>query len=210
MKIGVLSDIHGELDALKKALDLFHQLQVETMICAGDLVDRGSEGDKVVELISSLNIPCVQGNHDAMAQKTQEFLARHPNDGLPIEPLSAESVNFLSHIPLERRFEWLGVSVYMTHENPLHDPSKFIYPNSSRAVFEAVAKTAQSQIVILGHTHRPMHVKIENTQIINPGSVYANYGPYEQTCGILHLPERIFELWDVETGQQLPLAVFLR
>lgn len=206
MKIGVLSDIHGEYDALKKALDLFSQRQVETVICAGDLVDRGSDGDKVVDLIRELNIPCVQGNHDAMAQKTQAFLSRHLNEGLPIEPLRADTVDFLSGLPLELRFEWMGVTVYMTHENPLHDPSKFIYPTTSSALFEMVAKTTQAQVVILGHTHRPMHVQVGNVQIINPGSVYANHGPYGQTCGILHLPDNIFEFWDVETSQQLPIT----
>ena len=72
-----------------------------------------------------------------------------------------------------------------------------------------VVQTAQAQIIILGHTHRPMQVHIGSAQVINPGSIYANYGPYEQTCGILHLPERTFELWDVQTGQPLPLKPIL-
>ncbi len=209
MMIGILSDVHGELDALHKALDLFHRLGIETLLCAGDLVDRGTDGDRVVDLIRQINIPCVQGNHDAMAKRTQAFLARHPNDNLPIEPLRADTVDFLSSLPLEQRFEWTGVSVYMTHENPMNDPSKFIYPNASRSTFESVVQTAQSQIIILGHTHRPMQIQIGSSQIINPGSIYANYGPYEQTCGILHLPEQTFELWDVQTGQQLPLQPIL-
>jgi putative phosphoesterase len=210
MKIGVLSDIHGEFDALKKALDLFSQQHVETVICAGDLVDRGTDGDKVVDLIRELNIPCVQGNHDAMAKKTQAFLSRHPNDGLPIEPLRADTVDFLSDLPLKLRFEWMGVAVYMTHENPMHDPSKFIYPTASSAMFEMVAQTAQAQVVILGHTHWPMHAQVGSVQIINQGSVYANHGSYGQTCGVLHLPDRIFEFWDVENGQQIALTTLLR
>lgn len=206
MKIGILSDIHGELEALIKALDLLKQLEVDALICAGDLVDRGSDGDKVVDMIRKLNIPCVQGNHDAMAAKTQAFLARHLNDGLPIEPLRPDTVDFLSNLPLEQRFEWMGVHIYMTHENPMHDPSKFIYPNASRAILETVARSADADIIILGHTHRPMQVLIGDVQIINTGSVYANYGPYEQTFGVLHLPERQFELWGIEMGQPLPLA----
>ncbi|MEO8613085.1 MAG: YfcE family phosphodiesterase [Chloroflexota bacterium] len=205
MRIGILADIHGELDALKQALGFFHHQGIETVICAGDLVDRGTDGDKVVEIIRQANIPCVQGNHDAMARRTQEFLARHPDDGLPIEPLKADTVDFLSNLPLEQHFEWLGISVYMTHENPMHDPSKFIYPTASRASFESVVQAANVQIIVLGHTHRPMQVHIGSAQVINPGSIYANYGPYAQTCGVLQLPEQTFELWDVQTGQQLPL-----
>lgn len=209
MMIGIISDIHGQLDSLNQALYLFKHQQVKTVICAGDLVDRGPNGDQVVDIIRKMNIPCVQGNHDARAMLTQDFLARHPNDDLPIDPLRDDTVDFLNTLPLELRFDWQGVSIYITHENPMHDPSKFIYPTSSRSVCATVAKSANSQIVILGHTHRPMHLQMENTHILNPGSVYANHGPYEQTCGVLHLPECLFQLWDIQTGQQLPLTPIL-
>ena len=116
-------------------------------------------------------------------------ICRKPHDGLPIDPLRADTVDFLSDLPVEQHFEWRGVSVYVTHENPMHDPSKFIYPTSSRSLCQSVASAANTQIIILGHTHPPMHLQIGNTHILNPGSVFANHGPYEQTCGILHLPE---------------------
>ena len=205
MKIGILSDIHGELEALEKALALLSRLQVDTLICAGDLVDRSPNGDAVVDRIRELNIPCVQGNHDAMAERTQAFLARNRDAGLPIEPLRPDTVDFLRALPVELRFEWEDVSLYMTHENPMHDPSKFLYPNASRPLFEAAAFAANAQIVILRHTHTPMQVHIYDMKLINSGSVYANRGPYEQTCGVLHLPERRFALWGIETGQELPL-----
>ncbi len=206
MKIGILSDIHGHLDSLNKALDLFAHLQVDKIICVGDLVDRGPDGDAVVEIIRKMNIPCVQGNHDELAMRTQDFLARHLNAGLPIEPLTAATVNFLSGLPLEYHFEWMGISVYLAHANPWHDSTRYIYPTESRSVFESIIQITNSEIIILGHTHRPMYIQIKNAHIINPGSVFANYGPYEQTCGVLHLPQIRFDLWDVQTGQQLPLS----
>ena len=57
MMIGILSDIHGQLDALNQALELFNHLHIQMMICAGDLVDRGPDGDKAVDIIRKMNIP---------------------------------------------------------------------------------------------------------------------------------------------------------
>jgi predicted phosphodiesterase len=138
--------------------------------------------------------------------RTQEFLARHSNAGLPIEPLTADTLNFLSSLPLEQRFEWEGVNVYLAHANPWHDQTKYIFPNAPRAEFEKIVQTAQAQIIILGHTHSPMHIQMKHTQILNPGSIFANYGAYAQTCGVLHLPEATFDLWDIQTGKQVSLS----
>ncbi len=68
MKIGIFSDVHGHLEELKKTLALLKSLEVDEMICAGDLVDKGTQSDEVVALMQESAIPCVQGNHDAKAQ----------------------------------------------------------------------------------------------------------------------------------------------
>lgn len=40
MKIGLLSDIHGDLDGLRKALKLPDSFGVEQLVCAGDMVEK--------------------------------------------------------------------------------------------------------------------------------------------------------------------------
>src|SRR3954470_17828493 len=64
MKLGLISDIHADLDHLRRALILLRERGAETILCAGDLVDGESEGNAVVEFVRQQNIPCVQGNHD--------------------------------------------------------------------------------------------------------------------------------------------------
>ena len=205
MKIGIISDIHAQFDALKRVLRLLEKQAVDQIICVGDLIDRGDDGDAVVALINRREIPCVQGNHDKMAKSTQAFIKRNPHLNLPLDALKSETVEFLSALPQSLKLNLAGVSVMIVHDNPWHDQTQYIFPNSGVHVFQDVVKTAKTQIIIMGHTHLPMCVHYQNSVIVNPGSVCINRVEYNQTCGILHLPERKFDLYDINSGNQLTL-----
>lgn len=202
-KIGVFADVHGYLEELKKTLDLLKHLEVDHMICAGDLVDKGVHNDAVVELMQALAIPCVQGNHDAKAQWTWLI-----HDA----PLQQSSIDYLSSLPESLTFEWEGVTVYMSHSNPWQDSSIYVYPMRPMALFEEIANAVEANVIILGHTHMPMRIEVDGKLIINPGAVYGNvstdslYGKREtdqHTCGILSLPACNFDLYDINTGEKL-------
>ncbi len=90
MKIGLCSDVHGDLDGLYKALDLFEREHCDHVLCAGDLVDKGPHGDTVVRAIRGRGIPTVRGNHDKHAERSQAIAREFPD--LPIEPVSDETV----------------------------------------------------------------------------------------------------------------------
>lgn len=196
MKIGIFSDVHGHLDELKKTLALFERLQVDEIVCGGDLVDKGLHSDGVIDLMRERQIICVQGNHDAKAQYIWFHYA---------EPLQPRSVEYLSKLPKCLMFEWAGVSVYLCHANPWEDPSIYIYPTRPLVLFQEVAKSVDSDIIIMGHTHQPMRVEVDSKLLLNPGSVYGNRDMEQRTCGVLSLPDARFEIYDIDTGQKLCL-----
>ena len=73
MKIGLISDIHAQLARLDCAIDILQSQGVDMILCAGDLVNRGHEGDTVVERIRAVKIPTVRGNHDVIALRNPIF-----------------------------------------------------------------------------------------------------------------------------------------
>ncbi len=89
MKIGIISDVHAHLIPLEKALSIFELEQVDAIVCAGDLVEKGQDGDVVVALLQELNIPCVLGNHDEMIQGNQRWFR---------ENLDPNNPNALKHL----------------------------------------------------------------------------------------------------------------
>ena len=67
MRTAILSDIHGNLEALKSVLEDLHTRNCDRIICLGDLVDGGFFNIEVIKLVQALKIPTIQGNHDALS-----------------------------------------------------------------------------------------------------------------------------------------------
>ena len=64
MRIGILSDIHGNLPALAAVLDHIKSSQVDALYCLGDLVGYAAFPNEVVERIRTEGIPTIMGNYD--------------------------------------------------------------------------------------------------------------------------------------------------
>ncbi|PJF36326.1 MAG: hypothetical protein CUN49_05995 [Candidatus Thermofonsia Clade 1 bacterium] len=203
MKIGLIADIHADLEALDLALMLIEQHGAQQILCAGDLIDKGKHGDAVVQRIRALQIPCVAGNHDSIARATQEWYQRAdplfvPNHLL----LQPESIAFLETLPHSLVIEISGLNILLTHATPWRNDI-YLRPSAPRTLFEQVAEAAkaqQAQVVVLGHTHIPMQAYVGDVLIVNPGSVCGMHAQGSRTCGILYLPERRFQVFDLDFG----------
>ena len=58
MQIGIISDVHADYAALEDVLDRFvKHHNVDQILCAGDIVGRGPDPDRVVDLIRARRIP---------------------------------------------------------------------------------------------------------------------------------------------------------
>lgn len=64
MLIGILGDIHANIEALQAALEVLERLAVKKIYCAGDVVGYGGAPSECIDLIRERKIPCVCGNHD--------------------------------------------------------------------------------------------------------------------------------------------------
>lgn len=65
MRIGIFSDVHGNLDALRSILELYDGLSIDAYACLGDVVGYGPLPDECVTLVRERVRWCVIGNHDA-------------------------------------------------------------------------------------------------------------------------------------------------
>lgn len=192
MKIGIIADIHGDYAALNTALDrLDHFHQVDQILCAGDLVGRGPEQEKVVDVIRSRAIPTVKGNHDEWAY---EF--------------SQENADFLEELPInwQKRFE--GYSIFMCHGKPGNNIWGLYRDHVSNTLLNMMLESLDADVLIVGHTHVPMYIKVANGVVINPGSLYTfdSLRVTSHTYGVLELPDLKFELFDLMTEPNKPVV----
>lgn len=64
MRIAVISDIHGNLEAFREVLKDMEQQDVHKVICLGDNIGYGPQPNEVVRIIDERGIPCTLGNHE--------------------------------------------------------------------------------------------------------------------------------------------------
>ena len=64
MKIAVISDIHGNCDALVEVLKKAKKEKVEHLLILGDIVGYYYHPDKILELLSEWSFDMIKGNHE--------------------------------------------------------------------------------------------------------------------------------------------------
>ncbi|MHB2017890.1 MAG: metallophosphoesterase family protein [Candidatus Xenobia bacterium] len=133
--IGFIGDIHGDLDALKWALDALQD--AERVVSLGDVVD-GRYDLECIALLQTRGVTVVQGNHDAWAS-TED---RHLDDAIR---------SWLGGLPrcLEES-EWLAWHSY--HVDVGSRFPTWEYLMNERIIREALASRPQ-QVLFSGHTH---------------------------------------------------------
>lgn len=186
MRIGIISDIHADYDALKDVLNRLDQRHcVDQVLCAGDLVGRGPEPDRVVELIRAWNIPVARGNHDEW-----------------VYGLRAENTRYLKSLPLDWQGELAGVTVYMCHGKPGNNMWGMYKDHLSKTYLKMVLRSLKADVLITGHTHTPLYLEIKQGCLVNPGSLYTFQSPRpsSHSYGILSLPDLSFKVYDTSTG----------
>ena len=164
MKLGVLSDIHGN----KVALDavLADMPTVDALVCAGDVVGYNPWHGDCVDALRERSVPTVMGNHDrAVVHDT----------GFGFNSMAGAGVEHARETLTDDQREWLAGrpdrhttadgQVRLVHGHP-DDPDRYTYPEefSPRLLDDEDA-------LVLGHTHVQGHERFDEGVVLNPGSV---------------------------------------
>jgi putative phosphoesterase len=209
--VGVIADLHGDCDGFLKALELFEQQGISQILCAGDIVDRGSNADDIVRTFQARNIICIGGNHDRTVVANQDRW-RETDKPERLRELgrivSDETIAYLESLPDTANLIIAGKRILIGHGTPWSDVMT-VFPDSRQSTYSRILKEygADYDIIILGHTHQPLHATIGHLHILNPGSIYGITSRDSHTCATLKLPECEFTLYDTRTGALVPLTI---
>lgn len=173
MRIGIISDVHSNLEALEKVIEDIDSKDLDKIMCAGDLVGYGASPNKVVSKFRELNINSVKGNHDK-AVKGRAFnfnsTARRALKWTR-EELSEENKKFLENLSEKIEKEINGNKLLMAHGSPQNPINEYVYPREVSEGWIEINNVSGKDLVILGHTHIPFKKRVKGTLVINPGSV---------------------------------------
>src|SRR5256714_7755686 len=154
MKFAIIADIHANLEAFQVVLEDIKQQKCTHYACLGDVVGYNANPKECLDIVRSMNIPCVKGNHDDYCSTDQ------PLDGF--NPAAAEAVNWTRKQLTEEDRQWLRdlkyvrmVTSFTIVHATLDGPQRWGY------VFDKLAAAASftyqnTGVCFFGHTHVPV------------------------------------------------------
>lgn len=177
MKLALLGDIHGNADALAAVLDGVRREQVNQLLLTGDFVGYYYHPEKALRALEGWVTHAVRGNHEDMLFSAQsnessaaQYRARYGSGlDMALSCLSETEMDILRDLPVSRVLNLDGKQVLLGHGAPW-DTNCYIYQDASDEIWERLASYGCDYIV-LGHTHYRYSKHLDNTLVINPGSV---------------------------------------
>ncbi|MEO0108904.1 MAG: metallophosphoesterase family protein [candidate division WOR-3 bacterium] len=191
LRLGILSDIHANLEALDAALAFCQEQEVSEYLCLGDIVGYGADPDLCVERIRGLRCRAVAGNHDyAVVNRTSVKTFNEPARQAIYwtrERITAETREFLESLELVEAYR----SFLLVHASP-SGPGNWDYVLSladAELEFSAFSEPA----CLVGHTHVPLAVRRHDyrsraQRIVEPEFEIAANARYLINCGSVGQP----------------------
>lgn len=205
MKIGLLSDAHGNPDGLSACLSVLAAQGAERLYFLGDAVGYLPRWVEVLELLRSHGAICVRGNHDDHVLR--QVLSEDTADAYQLRPSYLESI--ASHVawmeswPDMLNVEVDGLSLMLVHASPQDRLHGYVYPWTDLDGIDWPAVDA----VGMGHTHRPFTRLHEGRLLFNPGScgLPRDIG-HLASCAVLDTEQRNVAIYRVPFDVERVLA----
>lgn len=159
MKIGIVSDIHGNLPGLLKAVELMGA--VDELVCLGDTIFDYRFSNEVVGWLRENQVPTVLGNHEWV------FLGPQGERARGAAGVDQELVGWLAGQPHRLELTRADKKLLLVHSTPWQPYGEYVLPGS-RALQRF--GEADADVVMYGHTHQQTAEWAGDTLIINPGS----------------------------------------
>lgn len=193
MRLGVLADIHGNLQALEAVLVDARGLAIDAWWALGDLVLFGPRPVEVLDALARLpGISYVSGNTDRYVITGEQ---PHPHE-TPVQAVGdldlverfaavagavgwtrgalaqAGRLSALRDLPSEVRLQLPDGSVLLgVHASPGRDDGQGIDTICDAAALAGLLADAGAEVVVGGHTHDPTDRQAGAVRALNPGSV---------------------------------------
>ncbi len=154
MKFAIIADIHANLEALEAVLADAREQKVTHYACLGDVVGYNANPKECLDIIRSMGMPCVKGNHDEYCS------SEGPLDGF--NPAAAQAVEWTRRQLTPEDRQWLRELKYMrlvTNFSIVH--ATLDAPQRWGYVFDKLEAAASltyqnTSVCFFGHTHVPV------------------------------------------------------
>ena len=167
MKLGILADGHGNLEAFEVAMAVLRELDAERFVFLGDAVGY-FPGHELVARLRELDIFCLRGNHEAMLlqgvypdERDEIYRLGETRLGMP-----SDLLDYLVSWPERYEVEAPCGPILMLHGSPDDWVFGYVYPETDVEQF----MIARGTTVFMANTHRPFVRRTDGATFVNVGS----------------------------------------
>ncbi len=155
MRLGILSDIHANYEALSAVLEAYRDESIDRYYCLGDTVGYGGSPNECAEIIRGLVQATVLGNHDAAVAGRMDYsyyyeAARNALD-THAQMLSEENISWLRGLPY--KIELPEFDLNLCHGSPVRlEEFEYIFaPEQARECLPIFSQLPA--LTLIGHSH---------------------------------------------------------
>lgn len=171
-RLGVIGDVHCEAEALERVLDALESMNVQRLLCVGDLVDGLGDADAALGLLEARGVECVAGNHERW------FLSGEQRslENATLE-VSDASRAFIEALPRTRRYSTRAGEALLCHGVGEDDEAWLLpdtrgYALQDMPTLRELMLDDEIQFMIGGHTHHRMVRVFPGLTVINVGTIH--------------------------------------
>ena len=210
MRLAVISDVHGNLEAFHAVLKDVERNRADGILNLGDQIGYGPDPEEVSRLVRGLGIPSVVGNHDLAVLDLKRARSFTPlaRDALSITAslISKETEEYLSSLPVTIRAH----GALFVHGTPPASVGTYLFMVPDHGL-KTLIEAGGTRLSFVGHTHELALVELrggeilrrplgEETITLDPEASYiVNVGSVGQPRD--GTPEAKYCLWDTEAGR---------
>ena len=178
MRIAIISDIHSNLEALRRTFEAIDEREADRIYCLGDIVGYGPYPNECITLVRERCSAVVMGNHDSgvigSTPLTHFNIPGRKAIKWTADRITRGNLKYLKSLPLRATLGNLTIA----HASPAR-PESWTYVSSWVEVEECFP-AFKSGLCFIGHTHRPLIVGEDSSigsfhhdcrYLINVGSV---------------------------------------
>ena len=153
VRYGIVSDIHGNIEALHASLKTLENQGVDELVCLGDVVGYGANPDECCRIVRENCKFTILGNHDAAVSGRMDYsyyydAARHALDWCRAQ-VSEETLEWLQGLAYRVR----EGDVDFCHGSPIQ-PEEFDYIFTREKAKELLPYRPElARVTFIGHSH---------------------------------------------------------
>ncbi len=174
MRYAILSDVHGNIEALRAVLDELRPMDIDFYAFLGDAVGYGASPNEVCSELRQLADVAVLGNHDAAISGRMDYAdyyaaARRALDWCKAQ-LTYDNLAWLKSLP----YRATHAGIEFVHGAPF-DPPTFDYIFTSDQITEQLEHLADlERLVFMGHSHLTLAFEVRGSDArpLAPGRIY--------------------------------------